>query len=67
MDLKKDVWRFLVVNMETAADNIKGSVDPNNLELFHKFLHGYPDISASNIYATKDYILLSQPSYFDPR
>lgn len=53
--------------METAADNVKGSVDPNNLELFHKFLHGYPDISASNIYATKDYILLSQPSYFDPR
>lgn len=42
-------------------------MDPKNLELFHKFLHGYPDILASNIYAIKDYILLSQPSYFDPR
>ena len=41
--------------MESLADNVKGNTDHKNLENFHKFLHGYTDISTSNSYATKDY------------
>ena len=51
----KDICRFVVANMESLAESVKGNINHKNLEHFHEFLHGYTDIFSNNIYATKDY------------
>ena len=55
VDKNKDIGRFVVANMESLAESVKGNINHKNLEHFHEFLCGYTDIFSNNIYATKDY------------
>ena len=41
VDKNKDVGRFLVANMESLSNSVKGNIDHKNLEHFHEFLRGY--------------------------
>ena len=56
---KINVVKFIVVNMESLADNVKYNIDHKDLEHVHKFLRGYTLIFTNNIYSTKIILILA--------
>ena len=59
VDEKIDVVRFIVVNMESLADNVKYHIDHKDLEYVHKCLPRYTLIFTNNIYSTKIIFILA--------
>ena len=55
IDRNKYFKKYLLVELETLAQQTSDCVEPGKLEEYHEFLRAYADIFSSNIYNSKDY------------